>query len=750
MSVGCIIEGHKPRTAKPPKGARGPDLRLTTSGRLMDAILRHRHALLRAENGAAARLVAPLKQAHREIIGELQMLAARDGATGSFSNLRRERLIVMEARIRQSLNFAETEALGAFTKDLKSLQAREAEIQIALLNREIPTGITLDLVTPPPFQLDRILMQPLGGTRWSTRLVESYGGLVGQMSDSLAASVTLGEGMREAARRLNKVTGIGIQKSVLLARTEIQRVASETAYETYVANSDVVKGVVIVATLDDRTCFPAGTMVATPCGERRIEDIQPGDIVVGGSGRACRVAATRRKRWDGPMTGVTAQGRLLWSTPDHRVLTPDGWVESAALQVEGEVVALKDCPQTIHKRTFDDFGFRNPDYPNAFRGDLGVPSGIPRLVAMPIVGVSLEGNPVGRQEEVNRPSADLVLLNKLDTARFQRCAKEGLKAGLSSEAPIATNRAESRASPGWYDPKVGAAMLARQDQRRSTAVLATVCDIRASGVESLPAPRARFVHSDTPALARAVRVPIGIGSRHRELLTAGGAGLGHSAPAARVGAVDLATTPSGSDREHLTACGARLTDPLASTRRVVAVVGTEPGTASRSSDVATLLASQLVHAVKITGKHRVDDVSLDVYDIQVEGDESFVAEGVVVHNCIICGGLDGRFFPLGAQVNLPPFHPACRCFPSPVVRSLEELGLPPADFPPSTRASMDGQVPKSVDYESWFGTQTPEFQRRVLGPTRFRLYNEGRVTIDSMAKDLRILPIDELPAFSLN
>ena len=60
-----------------------------------------------------------------------------------------------------------------------------------------------------------------------------------------------------------------------------------------------------------------------------------------------------------------------------------------------------------------------------------------------------------------------------------------------------------------------------------------------------------------------------------------------------------------------------------------------------------------------------------VYDLQVEEDESFVAGGIVVHNCPICApipsenpkgvALNGTFqTPIG-PVEGPPAHPRCRC-----------------------------------------------------------------------------------------
>jgi len=49
------------------------------------------------------------------------------------------------------------------------------------------------------------------------------------------------------------------------------------------------------------------------------------------------------------------------------------------------------------------------------------------------------------------------------------------------------------------------------------------------------------------------------------------------------------------------------------------------------------------------------------------------------------------------------------------------------------------------DYASWFGDQGKEFQENVLGPGRFKLYDEGKVGFKGFADDTgRLKPIKEL------
>lgn len=74
---------------------------------------------------------------------------------------------------------------------------------------------------------------------------------------------------------------------------------------------------------DGDQCLPAGTLVATPDGPVRIEDIRVGDVVLGTGGharqQAGRVTAVMPGEWSGPLVEVRAGGHVLRGTPHHVV-----------------------------------------------------------------------------------------------------------------------------------------------------------------------------------------------------------------------------------------------------------------------------------------------------------------------------------------------------------------------------------------------------------------------------------------------
>ena len=70
-----------------------------------------------------------------------------------------------------------------------------------------------------------------------------------------------------------------------------------------------------------------------------------------------------------------------------------------------------------------------------------------------------------------------------------------------------------------------------------------------------------------------------------------------------------------------------------------------------------------------------------------------------------------------------------------------DLGIDEDDIPASTRASMDGQVPAALNYESWLRTQDSAFQRKVLGKTRFELWSSGKLKLSQMANSEKVIDV---------
>jgi SPP1 gp7 family putative phage head morphogenesis protein len=85
-----------------------------------------------------------------------------------------------------------------------------------------------------------------------------------------------------------------------------------------------------------------------------------------------------------------------------------------------------------------------------------------------------------------------------------------------------------------------------------------------------------------------------------------------------------------------------------------------------------------------------------------------------IKTCEECGPLDGQLYDVGGYRPPVPLHPQCRCLYTPVMKSAKELGLGPMEIPRDQRESMDGRVPGTVDYSTWFSQQEQARQYEII------------------------------------
>lgn len=108
-----------------------------------------------------------------------------------------------------------------------------------------------------------------------------------------------------------------------------------------------------------------------------------------------------------------------------------------------------------------------------------------------------------------------------------------------------------------------------------------------------------------------------------------------------------------------------------------------------------------------------------------------------LHTSPICRARDGKLYEPGSHKpighKLPWLsgpgraHWCCRSAQTFVTKSFAELGIEgiPEFKIGSTRASMDGQVPKETTYQDWIMRQSAGRQDQVLGPSRAKLLRDG-------------------------
>lgn len=120
-----------------------------------------------------------------------------------------------------------------------------------------------------------------------------------------------------------------------------------------------------------------------------------------------------------------------------------------------------------------------------------------------------------------------------------------------------------------------------------------------------------------------------------------------------------------------------------------------------------------------------------------------------------CAAYDGASYSVTAPyapippTTLPylaiPRHWGCRSVWVPLVKSWRELGLDADDLPPSTRASMDGQVPETTTFEQFLAGKSEAWQNEYLGPGRAELWRSGKLTLADLIDGTgREIPLSKL------
>jgi hypothetical protein len=98
----------------------------------------------------------------------------------------------------------------------------------------------------------------------------------------------------------------------------------------------------------------------------------------------------------------------------------------------------------------------------------------------------------------------------------------------------------------------------------------------------------------------------------------------------------------------------------------------------------------------------------------------------------------------------PPWHPNCRSTLIPIVKSIGEIVEDPEvdkevakvaeEVPKATQSSMDGQVAQVLTYEDWLKSKSEAFQKEVLGPGKWELWQKGQIGLKDLI-DQRGRPI---------
>nr|WP_169786646.1 head maturation protease, ClpP-related [Streptomyces alboflavus] len=419
--------------------------------------------------------------------------------------------------------------------------------------------------------------------------------------------------------------------------------------------------------LDQNTCLAPEVLVTTRSGLVPAKDVTLDDELLTHSGRWAKPDRIVVSEVEEQLTRmVLTDGRSLRLTWDHPVLVRNGsgfaWRNAGDLAV-GDLVVDQSTLELDGEVSAVDLGLgQAPDGVSTVGYVGGLAAVDARAQRVPVVSVGLDYERVA-DEEVHDPGADLDLGSVTAPEVFESLADPAFDAGLGVAGAVAADRAVPLAGgAGGDDAEVRPAVAAGDDDGRSAAGLGAVAPLVGLGVpEGGTASLARG--GDAPGVtagSRAADVPVCGADGNAVLLAAFGADLGDLPPRGpdlgeelRVGELALLRAVDGAMARP---AGDLARASLASRRRVV-----RTSSAPRRAHRAGLTERSELDRVSAVRTRSVHDLSVqvataqiaaierelhagEVFDFTIPDDETFWAEGVLVHNCTPCADIDGREF----------------------------------------------------------------------------------------------------------
>jgi hypothetical protein len=370
----------------------------------------------------------------------------------------------------------------------------------------------------------------------------------------------------------------------------------------------------------------------------------------------------------------TDRGGVLCTTEHPLFVVGKGWMPASDVRAGHRIETSGDEAGEVQYVLH--FGFTKTDNGPATLIEEPALALVPFHITMPVVSINLDGNAMFNKGEVDGIAADTELLMEWKPEGFQ----------CQSEAPLQC-------------------VLPVESAITGEAAISPILFTRATS-ERLPASDTFDGHGRAPTILGTKRA-IAIGLAGEDLAAAPAGHIFCVGGPAGTAAHSIAVCDVRADSELLSTNGADLRDELRGTGRLIAFPGTEypvgicgrPATLlsadGASNDhalergiVITLGAAidrfiligvkllstsgaGLNHSHHLTKEDKIHHMmygTIDVYNLRVEGEPEYYANGLLAHNCDECAGLHGKRFPVGQR---PHVHGGtdinCRCIMLPVV-----------------------------------------------------------------------------------
>lgn len=229
---------------------------------LVDRAIRHQVFIARHGTGLANRMVEELDKVQPDLVRILteRLLAIHKKGfdTGPVTT---KRLKSLFAALDEVVSLHNNEAYRRLTVELRALAKQEGLWQAGIATAEAP--VKIEMLLPSPQLLNAVVTaQPFRGKLLRTWFGDLTRRQKAKMKQELTAGLIEGESIDQMVRRVvgtraNKfadgILDASRTEARMVVRTATNHVSNAARSEVYKANEDIIKGVKIVATLDNRT-----------------------------------------------------------------------------------------------------------------------------------------------------------------------------------------------------------------------------------------------------------------------------------------------------------------------------------------------------------------------------------------------------------------------------------------------------------------------------------------------------------------
>lgn len=317
---------------------------------LLTSLISHQIWLQRTASGEVKDLTPFIKEMRDEIKRQVLLFGDDGRSTARLNKLLRD--------LEEALTGLTGDWQTKLTEDLKELAAYEAEWNVKILT----ANVNAEFITPTAEQVWAAAeFQPLSLSDKPvdfTKLMSGWGETeVARLVTGVKMGFVQGQTTRQIVKNVVGAGGladISERNAATVIRTALSHVSNEARNETYRQNDDIIEKYEWVSTLDSRTSTicRARDGMTWEIGKGPMPPAHPncllGDTVVS---TGSPVSNIFKRAYKGPIVYVsTKSGRTLSITPNHQVLTTNGWVASSLLNVGDKLVCAKDSALSLkHK-----------------------------------------------------------------------------------------------------------------------------------------------------------------------------------------------------------------------------------------------------------------------------------------------------------------------------------------------------------------------------------------------------------------